>query len=192
MFRLLGFLIGSAASIGVMLLFLGVPELHLSNPQLDKGRFDEALEKLRHKAQSVDSIARETTEKLSAALEKVAEPAPDTTEAPVQPDPEPVMMTQIAKDDVPLIADDSRIAAPVAIAQIEHDLHWHAFWNPFRSRIAADGFVSQLEKVTGLDYRVVKVNTGLYEVAFAYEDDSERRNRLSQISAATGLELPVL
>ena len=191
MFRLLGFLIGSAASIGVMLLLLGVPELHLSNPQLDKGRFDEALEKLRHKAQSVDSIARETTEKLSAALEEVAEAAPDTTEAPVQPDPEPVLIP-VTRDDVPLIADDSRIAAPVAIAPIAHDLHWHAFWNPFRSRIAADGFVSQLEKVTGLDYRVVKVKTGVYEVAFAYEDDSERRNRLSQISAATGLELPGL
>jgi hypothetical protein len=68
--------------------------------------------------------------------------------------------------------------------------HWHTFWNPFRSEIAARGFVSQLERVTGLDYRVIKVRTGVYEVAFAYESDVERQARLSQIQAATGLDLP--
>ena len=70
------------------------------------------------------------------------------------------------------------------------DPHWYSFWNPFRSEIAASGFVSQLERVTGIDYRVVKVDTGVYEVAFAYSDDAERRIKLSQISAATGLDLP--
>jgi len=47
-----------------------------------------------------------------------------------------------------------------------------------------------LQRVTGLDYRVVKVKPGVYEVAFAYEDDGEITANLSQISAATGLELP--
>ena len=73
---------------------------------------------------------------------------------------------------------------------IQEELQWYSFWNPFRSEIAARGFVSQLEKVTGLDYRVVKVKTGVYEVAFAYDNDAERRTKLSQISAATGLDLP--
>jgi hypothetical protein len=36
----------------------------------------------------------------------------------------------------------------------------------------------------------VKVKSGVYEVAFAYHDDSERSTKLSQIAAATGLELP--
>ena len=67
---------------------------------------------------------------------------------------------------------------------------WHPFWSPFGSRIAANGFVSQLESVTGFDYRVVKVKTGVYEVAFAYGDDTERRAKLSQIAAATGLDMP--
>ena len=67
---------------------------------------------------------------------------------------------------------------------------WHAFWSPFRSQIAAKGFVSQLEAVTGFDYRVVKVDNGVYEVAFAYGDDGERDQKLTTISAATGLELP--
>ena len=67
---------------------------------------------------------------------------------------------------------------------------WHEFWNPFRSEIAAKGFVSQLEKVTGLDYRIVRVKAGVYEVGFAYGDDAERRLKVAQISAATGLDLP--
>jgi hypothetical protein len=70
------------------------------------------------------------------------------------------------------------------------ELQWYSFWNPFRSELAANGFVSQLEKVTGLDYRVVKVETGVYEVAFAFADDTERRSKISQITLATGLDLP--
>ena len=68
-------------------------------------------------------------------------------------------------------------------------MHWYSFWSPFRSEIAAQGFVEQLQSVTGLDYRVVKVRTGIYEVAFAYDDDDEITANLSQISAATGLDL---
>jgi len=67
---------------------------------------------------------------------------------------------------------------------------WYSFWNPFRSKLAASGFVQQLEKVTGFDYRVVKVQNGVYEVAFAYDNDDERRRKLALISSATGLELP--
>ena len=47
-----------------------------------------------------------------------------------------------------------------------------------------------ITRVTGLDYRVVKVKTGVYEVAFAYADDDEIIANLSQLSAATGLQLP--
>ena len=76
---------------------------------------------------------------------------------------------------------------PVELPEIE--VRWYSFWNPFRSEIAAQGFVSQLEEVTGLDYRIVKVKAGVYEVAFTYIDDTERTNKLEQISAATGLDL---
>ena len=76
---------------------------------------------------------------------------------------------------------------PVELPEIE--MRWYSFWNPFRSEIAAQGFVSQLEEVTGLDYRIVKVKAGVYEVAFTYIDDTERTNKLEQISAATGLDL---
>lgn len=68
--------------------------------------------------------------------------------------------------------------------------HWHSFWNPFRSEIAANGFAARLRAVTGIDYRVVRLEPGSYQVAFAYSDDGERRSKISQIENATGLNLP--
>lgn len=70
------------------------------------------------------------------------------------------------------------------------ETRWHSFWSPFGSRIAAEGFVGRLESVTGFDYRVVKIDNGVYEVAFAYSDDAERDAMLNAIASATGLELP--
>jgi hypothetical protein len=94
------------------------------------------------------------------------------------------------------IQADEAVVAPVLpvlpvlpVEPPEIEMRWYSFWNPFRSEIAAKGFVSQLEEVTGLDYRIVKVEAGVYEVAFAYIDDTERTNKLEQISAATGLDL---
>lgn len=66
---------------------------------------------------------------------------------------------------------------------------WRTFWNPFRSRVAAEGFIGRLASVTGLDYRVVKAGTGVYQVQFSYSDEAELDRKLSQIAAATGLDL---
>ena len=68
--------------------------------------------------------------------------------------------------------------------------HWYAFWSPFSSELAANGFVSQLQRTTGMDYRVVRLEPGVYEVAFAYEAETDIETRLAAISAATGLEMP--
>ena len=46
MFRLIGFLIGSAASVAAILLVTGVPKFHLEDPVIDQQRFDEAVDKL--------------------------------------------------------------------------------------------------------------------------------------------------
>lgn len=177
MIRLLGFIIGSAVSIGVILLILGVPEFHLSNPHLDKGRFEEALENLKDKQREVAAAVA------SAAESAKADPLPP--EAP--PD---ATVVDDAVPAEPLLAD----AEPSPVAGddtlVPQERQWYSFWNPFRSEVAARGFVSQLEKVTGLDYRIVRVKTGVYEVSFAYEGDIEKQAKLSQIQAATGLELP--
>ncbi len=87
---------------------------------------------------------------------------------------------------------DGFVAVPETVAEalLPDSQQWFAFWSPFRSEIAASGFITQLQRVTGLDYRIVKIEPGVYEVAFAYAADKDISMNLSQISAATGLNLP--
>ena len=155
MIRLLGFLIGSAASLGVILLVLGVPDINLSQPSIDA----------------------ETTESTAVV--------PDVIVAEIKDEINEEVMDETSDKMSEEVTDEA-----VADLPIQKDLKWHAFWNPFRSRIAAEGFVGQLEKVTGIDYRVIKIDIGVYEVAFAYEDDVELRDKMSLIASATGLDLP--
>ena len=153
MIRLLGFLVGSAASVGAILWILGVPDLPDSEPVVA----DTAI-----------------ADSMPPPVMPVEEPQ---TELPI---------TQITDQAVPDPVDEP----VVEIALLDDDLKWHSFWDPFSSEIAANGFVRQLEEVTGFDYRVVKIKTGVYEVAFAYADDPERRDKLSRITSATGLDIP--
>ena len=175
MFRLLGFLIGSATAITIILLVLGMPEFNLTDPVNDQQRFDAAVEKLREKQQAVADVAKTMFDEEAAVDDGQDNIEPVTEKALLEPSAQPLPDARDFADYYPAIQDE---------------LQWYSFWNPFRSEIAARGFVTQLEKVTGLDYRVVKVRTGIYEVAFAFDSDMERRTKLSQISAATGLDLP--
>lgn len=178
MFRILGFILGSAASIVGIFMVLGVPEVHLSRTESDQARFDAALQKIRERQPANEEIA--------VAIEDVA----STTEA-VDDEAEESPPAEAA---LPVVAEtvDAPIYEPLTEPQDVYnpEQHWHEFWNPFRSEIAARGFVSQLEKVTGLDYRVMKIKAGVYQVGFAYSDDNERRLKIDLISGATGLDLP--
>jgi hypothetical protein len=162
MIRLFGFLLGSALSVGAFLLLLGPPEFRsmTTAPPLP--------------------AATETAPITEAAAPATAEPNTALTAEPTTPAPSP-------ERELEALAD----AEPVALPQ-ETDVEprWHSFWSPFASRIAANGFVSRLEAVTGYDYRVVKVETGVYEVALTYTHDDELRDKLAVIASATGLELP--
>ncbi len=188
MFRLLGFLIGSVAALTIILLVLGIPDFHLTDSAVDQQRFDAAVKKLKEKQQEVADVAEDVVEKVAESVaevqdnfETVAEKSlPET--AALLAEETPLPREAVESPHAPDLMDD--------YPTIEEELQWYSFWNPFRSEIAARGFVAQLEKVTGLDYRVVKVKTGAYEVAFAYDNDVERRTKLSQISTATGLDLP--
>jgi hypothetical protein len=175
MIRLLGFIVGSAVSIGAILLVLGVPQLNMANPHLDKDRFEDALQQLRDKQHELEQATAAKAAERPATTE-IAQSGRDETAPPqnsvTPPAPE---STADASTDMPVLVEPQ---------------HWHTFWNPFHTEIAARGFVGQLERVTGLDYRVVKVKTGVYEVAFAYDSDTELQAKLSQIQAATGLDLP--
>jgi len=165
MFRLLGFLIGSATAITIMLLLLGIPDFHLVDRGIDQQRFDAVVDKLKEKQQEVADVA----EVLVAEAAEMVDDVQDNIEV-------------VTEKILPDIADGHLL--------IQTEMQWNSFWNPFRSEIAAQGFVSRLEKVTGLDFRIVKVKIGVYEVAFAYDNDIERRTKLLQISSATGLDLP--
>lgn len=200
MIRILGFLVGSAASIGMMLLLLGVPELNLSRPLVD----DAASASV---AQTVEAVTADLEAVAIEMFGEVSQLVDDLPTADPTADPPAEQQAASNNEDVTLSSEEltpgisqnnSQIASfpaePGSATAIddaaENDLRWHSFWNPFRSAIAANGFVGQLEKVTGLDYRVVKIKTGVYEVTFAYENDTERRTKLSQIASATGLDLP--
>lgn len=113
-----------------------------------------------------------------------AGPAPIEAAAIPEPEPEPEPGPEPEPEPV------AEVPEPPPVEPAAVPVRWHAFWTPFGSRIAANGFVGRLESVTGFDYRVVKVENGVFEVAFAYTTDAERDERLSTIAAATGLELP--
>ena len=195
MFKLLGFLLGSAVSVAAIVLLLGMPEFHLSNLADADSRFDAAVEKLKEKRPAVEpepvvetppEIAdAEATETMNTTNENtdIADNAGLEAETYAEAERPTTPFELPGPDDALESADTA------ALAETVNEASWYAFWNPFRSEIAARGFVAQLEKVTGLDYRIVKVKAGVYQVAFAYADDQERLARLSQIQAATGLDL---
>lgn len=207
MIRILGFLVGSAVSIGMMLLLLGVPDINLSRPLIDETELESVAQTVEAVTADLEAVATETFEAVAEFVDDefvddlpTADPPAEQQAASNSEDAD-LVSEELAPD---ISQNNSQIASfppeppkppkPDTATAIddppENDLRWHSFWNPFRSAIAANGFVSQLEKVTGLDYRVVKIKTGVYEVTFAYENDTERRTKLSQIASATGLDLP--
>ena len=117
-------------------------------------------------------------------IERVPEPE-------VEPEPDAVPEPEEVALSAAIVEPQAPPQTPAVVERVpestEHN--WYAFWSPFRSEIAADGFVSELQRTTGLDYRVVKLKPGIYEVAFAYTDDADIREKLTRISAATGLDM---
>ena len=160
MLRLIGILTGSAIAIALLIIAIGIPAL--TPPQV------------------MDTVADPVS--LEPVSEPVAEvPAPETAEMvpaverePEPPEPDPELEAVIEE----LFAEREPV-----------EEHWYAFWSPFRSEIAANGFVAKLQEKTGIDYRVVKVKTGVYEVAFAYTDDADIQSKLELITTATGLDM---
>jgi len=173
MIRILGAIVGAFLAASALVLFLGIPEFH--RPGADdagQARMIAAIENAQSKWEErappepalVDTGAPDTPPEASATGGDVLPPSPD--------DGAPAVPAAVLVDDTPF--------APPA---------WHAIWAPFRTEIAARGFISRLESVTGLDYRVEKQGKGAWQVAFAYGDETERDAGLAQIAAATGLDL---
>ena len=164
MVRIVGILCGSALAISSLIIALGIPEFLPAPVEAPEATavYDELeTAPLPETAVVVETPVEET-------LEVSIEPATEDVLAPPEPVPEPV---------------------PEQAPQ-ESTEHWYAFWSPFRSELAANGFVSQLQRSTGMDYRVVQLKPGVYEVAFAYDADADIATHLAAISAATGLDMP--
>ena len=166
MIRLIGILMGSAAAMGLLIVILGIPEFSAPEPTTAlNGR---------------------------TAIESDVGPPPDRPLAEPEAPTETTVVNELpaAAAPAPELTDEQlveQIFAPQPEPALEE--HWYAFWSPFRSEIAANGFVSRLQQTTGMDYRVVKLKPGVYEVAFAYTDENDIEQKLARISAATGLDI---
>lgn len=208
MIRLAGILLGSTLAVALLLTLFGVPRFEHQSIPSDSGVITLPLQSATSKAAPEPATVppREAVpaDTVGPAALPPAEPVPERIPKRIPepipgPMPEP-MPTQTA--ETPNAAAPGGRQAPLpgfdnpdtSLAEPEPEpvesLQWYAFWSPFRSEIAARGFVTQLQRVTGLDYRVVKVKPGAYEVAFAYTDGDELTASLSQISRATGLDMP--
>jgi len=166
MVRIVGILCGSALAISSLIIALGVPEF-LPDP-----------------VEAPEIVTEVPVAKiLETVIEMPIEDPLETKDEPVERF-EPVTQVETVSEDV----SASIIASPGPPAPPEE--HWYAFWSPFRSELAANGFVSQLQRSTGMDYRVVRLKPGAYEVAFAYEVEADIASHLAAISAATGLDMP--
>ena len=198
MIRLAGILLGSTLAVALLLTLFGVPRFEHQSTPSDSGVITLPLQSATSKAvPQTEAVPADT---VGPAALSPATPVPAPIPKPMpEPIPEP-MPTQAAETSdaaapggreapLPGLDDPNAGAAEPALEPIEA-LQWYAFWSPFRSEIAAKGFITQLQRVTGLDYRVVKVKPGVYEVAFAYSDGDELTASLSQISRATGLDMP--
>ena len=180
MIRLIGILTGSALAVAAIVMTLGLPELTATNDVPVQAPPVGASSAAPAAVVAVPEFvpqpeATPNTDVNIAASNDAALPAETVTED----------MTEAVAESVADIAADPVVMTPV----VSPSQNWFAFWSPFRSEIAADGFISELQRTTGLDYRVVKLKPGVYEVAFAYSDPLDRDTKLDRIAAATGLDM---
>ena len=180
MVRLIGILIGSALAVALLLIAVGVPEFEPQPQDAVRGFSGPSEAKA-----PLTTLPASTPDEIEATAKQ----------AQSEPDPEPVGASSLENDTDALIEEifapepEPIAGAPSETLAPTVEENWYAFWSPFRSEIAANGFINKLQATTGIDYRVVKIETGVYEVAFAYDDDADIQNKLARISSATGLDM---
>jgi hypothetical protein len=177
MLRLIGMLIGSVLAIATLIVALGVPRLTDPDPE----PLPVPLPVREPEPVSKPELADEAP---VVEAEQPAMTAAAPTEDIATPDPAVAALV-----DQVFAPEETRAITAAAGPEPVHEDRWYAFWSPFRSELAANGFVSRLQDSTGIDYRVVKVKTGVYEVAFAYSDEADIEAKLERIAAATGLDM---
>lgn len=188
MIRLLGIMTGSAIAIATLLLFIGIPEFRSETVQAERTPV-----RLPRPTQPVEQAEPVAGPAASPPSPPVADPPAEGAHAGTETPPPADSALRDAEAASGDAGNDSRPGnqqpadAPLAVTPAGDG--WYVFWSPFRSRIAAEGFVARLQSVTGLDYRIIRREPGAWEVSFSYADDRDITRHLAQISAATGLEL---
>ena len=66
---------------------------------------------------------------------------------------------------------------------------WYPVWDPFHSELSANAFARRLERLTGLDYRVIKTSATEYRVTMGYTSEEQRLANVAMIEEATGLSI---
>lgn len=191
MIRILGAITGSAVAIATLLVVIGIPQFKTEHTASERAIVTLPLPTTPVEPDDPDAGdvpdaagGEDTASVVAGNTAELAVPAGppqhDTETAATEPGFADAGAA-VGADDSPGVALQPALDTPQS---------WYAFWSPFRSELAANGFVARLQSVTGLDYRVVRIRPGVYEVAFAYETDGDIAAKLMQITAATGLELP--
>ena len=191
MIRLMGILTGSAIAVGFLIVTIGLPQFSAA-PAEPLPRFEPVVEATPAPQPVVTALAE--SQAVTNDVDTLADelPTAPADEPPTAPDEEPPTAPD---DELPAMAADvvaetqAALPPPVPEPPRTDEARWYSFWSPFRSEIAADGFVAELQRTTGLDYRVVRLKPGVYEVAFAYSDENDIQDKLTRISSATGLDL---
>ena len=176
MIRLLGAITGSALALAALLVLVGVPQFKAEPKNIDRAVVTLPLR--------AEALIEEVFNERAATEEVPGDKAP-AEEVLV----EEVLVGELETEATAVVSAEPELEPEIEVL-LPDSQQWYAFWSPFRSEIAASGFITQLQRVTGLDYRVVKLKPGVYEVAFAYAEDGDIPVNLSQISAATGLDMP--
>ena len=166
MIRIAGILSGAVVAIAVLILVLGLP-------------------------------TRPATEIRTATMPEIMPPTPDARNIVPEARPAPAMaetlpavpMAAVTEPAGTVVKPTPSATEPPAPAPAPSETRWYVFWSPFHTEIAANGFVAELQRTTGLDYRVVRIKPGVFEVAFAYSDDADAADKLAQIADASGLDV---
>ncbi|MDH3589099.1 MAG: hypothetical protein OEQ74_06820 [Gammaproteobacteria bacterium] len=211
MSRTLGFFLGSAAVFAMLVYILGQP-VPLAVPA---DRQKEAADQSAFVRSAVVPVpARRSEPEQQPSLPQTDAPA---EAAPVQPlpadsGPPPATLeatpeaapTPDQTNEVELVEtwlanapDEGPAEEVVAVESAQSmgpprptvEMEWFMVWDPFHSELSANAFARRLERITGLDYRVIKTDPARYRVAVGYTSEEQRVANVAAIEEATGLSI---
>lgn len=106
--------------------------------------------------------------------------AADPAKQPIPRPPDPLPVDGDSEHPLALAAEQSGAARPDTDQPV---------WVPFHSEMSASGFADRLSESLDHPFRVERRGPGRYQVVFAYRDEEQRREVLSEAATVTGLPL---